>query len=677
MNPLETKLRSLVATLDDSALEALASKGLLRRARKDLERGIPIQIKGEDAGALHIKVDQFEVALPEAGPSKAKCSCPAAGVCQHVLTAVFFIQRQSSVGEKKTEASSTVLADEQQLLSFTREQLETWAGKTSFRAALQLASQAAVEIISGRGLVIRFPALNTQCHYASGGGLDGIIVSGNAKDERRIAVAAVIAFQKLKGLTWESPEGLAATSGESEGAPRSRSEVLNVTEQLLTEILDNGLARVSSSAQQRFSTLAVSAIGVNLPRLSLVLRSLSDECALVVARDARSDLGRMLNRMAQANALCAALQQGGSDPRPDLVGWHRTRYDEVGHLDLVGVAAWPWRTASGYAGLTLLFWDVLGKRWNSWSESRPGHQAKDFQPLARFTQPGPWEGAESPQQLARSCFRLMNARRNPNNRLSGSSKSRVLVTGAVKLKEHALPTIEDWTQLQQSLDSQVSLGLKELNPLDSIFALKPAAWTQRGYNPVTQVFSWMLQDSHQRLLMMEITFDQFSEPAIKYLESVSVDSLQATVIIGRVQRTARGLSLHPFSIHRQNGEATQLYIDNTKPGSAQTPVAAQGDEDEEFEGEEESESATTLISSVGRLLDAVDEALLGVAETGIAGLTQLRLEQIRQISPKVERIGLQGLATGLENVVVQPRASNVLRCSYLGQLYRRAMPLSM
>ena len=36
MTPLESKLRRLAASLDAAALEALASKGLLRRAQKDL-----------------------------------------------------------------------------------------------------------------------------------------------------------------------------------------------------------------------------------------------------------------------------------------------------------------------------------------------------------------------------------------------------------------------------------------------------------------------------------------------------------------------------------------------------------------------------------------------------------------------------------------------------------------
>ena len=220
-------------------------------------------------------------------------------------------------------------------MSFTREQLESWAGKPSFRAGLQLALQSGAEIRLEKGLSIRFSTINAQCHYAPGGGLDGIIVSGSVKDERRVAVAAVIAFQRQNGVTWEALAGQGATLEESSGTPRSRSEVLAVAQQLFNEMLDNGLAHISSAMQQRLVTLAVSAVGVNLPRLSLRLRGLADECRLALGRDAGSDLGRLLARMAYAHALCTALQAGGPDPG-------RTWWAGTGRITTrSGIWTWP------------------------------------------------------------------------------------------------------------------------------------------------------------------------------------------------------------------------------------------------------------------------------------------------------------------------------------------------
>lgn len=678
MTPLESKLRRLVASLDAVALEALANKGLLRRAQKDLERGIETKISGESGASLRLRVGEFEVTLPESGPATAACSCPSAGMCQHILTAVLFLQ-QVVPGDIQDQLPGGIVVNEAETsvcewMSITPEQLERWAGKAAFKAGLKLASHTKLEILQERAIRIRFPALNSEVHFVPGGGLDGTIVSGGRGDDRNLVVAAVVGFQRDRGKEWEFPASV-TTLEASEGAPRSRVEVLGACQSLLDETLANGLSRLSAANQQRWATLAVSALGVNLPRLALLIRGIGDEAGLALSRDARSDVARIFGRMAQVHALCTALQNGGDNPRADLVGLHRTRYDDIGHLDLIGAAAWPWRTASGYEGLTLLFWDPSARQWNSWTESRPRHQLADFKPTARFTQPGPWEGAESPRQLASSAFRLMNARRNPGNRLSGSSKSRVLVTGPGRIQDHNFVAIEDWSQLLQRSNALTAVGLTEINPLDSIFALRPAVFGARNYDTVMQVFAWVLFDSQQQPLLMELGFDEFTEPAIKFLESVSSDSLQSAVVIGRLQRTARGISIHPYSFHLQNGDVVHLCLDNLN-ATSKTQLVSASEAEDAFEEEEEPESTTFPSLAIGRMLDEVDDALLAVAESGLVFPNLLRVEKLRQLAPRTDRLGLQALAIGLGNFVAVPNSGTVLRCSYLCQLHRRAMPLS-
>ena len=202
-----------------------------------------------------------------------------------------------------------------------------------------------------------------------------------------------------------------------------------------------------------------------------------------------------------------------------------------------------------------------------------------------------------------------------------------------------------------------------------------ATWGERGFDPVTQVFAWVLADSQTHSLLLEIGFDDFTEPAIRFLESVPVDSLQGALVIGRVQRTPRGLSLHPYSLHQKNGDIDHLCLDNLSAISEKTvPVADEVDEG--FEDEEETEPATAFSPAISRVLDEVDDGLLALAESGLASLNPLRIERVRQITSQTERLGLQGLATGLKNVVASPQSFAVLRCSYLSQIHRRATPLS-
>lgn len=678
MSALELKVRRLAASLDAAALEALASKGLLRRAQKDVERGVAARIVGERATALLLQIGEFRVTMLESGPATATCSCPAAGVCQHILTAVLFLQQEASEHSQEHLAGVAVeqrpASSEKELMDITPEQLERWAGKATYKGGLKLAGQFTPEVVRERTIRIRYPAINSEVHFVPGGGLDGMIVSASKGDGRQLIVAAVIGFQRAQGREWAVPAELTALDA-SEGAPRTRAEVLVSCQTLLAETLDNGLSHLAAANQQRWATLAVSALGVNLPRLALTLRGIGDEAALVVARDARGDHARLLARMAQAHSLCSALQNCDDHPRADLVGLHRTRYDEVGHLDLVGVAAWPWRTASGYEGLTVLFRDSSANCWNSWTESRPRHQLADFKPVARYTQPGPWAGAESPQQLARHSFRLMNARRNPNRRLSASTRSRVLVTGPAPSQVHGLAGIKDWAQLQAVANAQTAIGLKELNPLDSIVAIRPEVWGDRGFNEVTQAFTWVVLDSQQSPLPLEIAFEEFTEPAIKYLEGASPESLRGALVIGRIQRR-RGLSLHPFSLHLQNGEIVHLGLDAVQPLASGTAGDRTMDENGFDEEEEEAEAVAALSPLLGHLFDEVDDGLLALAEAGMAASNPLRVERLRQAIPRAERFGLKGLATCLGHLVRHPESRGMLRCAYIGQLHRHAMPVS-
>jgi hypothetical protein len=670
MSALEQRLRQLAASLDVTALEALGSRGLLRRAQKDLERGVEIRVARVTDTTLHLQLGEYEVTIPAAGPAAATCSCPAGGVCQHILGALLHLRGEASA-DVEVVASESV---RQQLMDISPEQLEEWAGTSRFNAGVKQARQSAVEIIREPTTRIRLAGLNADVHFVPNAGLDGMIVSGGRNDEHQSVVAAVIAFQRADGRAG-SIAAAVSTLEASDGAPRTREEILASCELLLEETLSNGLSRLSTSNQQRWATLAVSALGVNLPRLALRLRDMGDEVALVMSRDARSDLARMLAKMGEMHALCAALRVG-DDPRSDLVGLHRTRYDEVGNLELLGAAAWPWKTQSGHEGLTTLFWEPSRARWSSWTESRPSHQSADFKPMARYGQPGPWEGAESPRRLVRSTFRLMNARQNPNHRLSGSAKSRALVTGPSALLERGPAAVDDWTELARLSAVSVQIGLMESNPLDAIFAVKPTEWGERGFDVVKQVFRWRLLDTAQRTLMLEVAFDAYTQTVIQYLENASADSVDGALIIGRVQHTSRGLSLHPFAIHPQSGDAVQLYFGSQKL-VAVTDIDSSATDELTFEVEEDVEAAVVTSSAVGRVLDELDDALLALAEAGLAMPNPLRVERMREIESRASRLGLHALAASANNVVARPNVRSLLRCTYMGQLHRRAAPMAV
>src|SRR5262249_20236916 len=126
-----------------------------------------------------------------------------------------------------------------------------------------------------------------------------------------------------------------------------------------------------------------------------------------------ADTARLFDRVCLTDALARALAAAGSQLPVSLAGRHRTQYDPVGDLALAGVGAYPWQTASGYAGLTVVLWDRGGKRFLTWTASRPVGGLGRFDVGQAYRAEPVWAGGGPPECLSRSQFTLRDARSNP------------------------------------------------------------------------------------------------------------------------------------------------------------------------------------------------------------------------------------------------------------------------
>jgi uncharacterized Zn finger protein len=86
------QLIPLYAQIDDATLEAMASKGIVRRARADA-----INVRFESSGADEIvgTIEGATVQLDDKGLAKARCSCPAATICRHKIAVVLALRTQA------------------------------------------------------------------------------------------------------------------------------------------------------------------------------------------------------------------------------------------------------------------------------------------------------------------------------------------------------------------------------------------------------------------------------------------------------------------------------------------------------------------------------------------------------------------------------------------------------
>ncbi|MGW6704940.1 hypothetical protein ACWGDE_08615 [Streptomyces sp. NPDC054956] len=90
--------RTDLLALDLDTLAALANRGLVKRAAKELDAGAGAVLSEEEDGTLHGTFpDGTEASLPPAaGLDQGACTCGAPGICRHVLGLVLACQRAAA-----------------------------------------------------------------------------------------------------------------------------------------------------------------------------------------------------------------------------------------------------------------------------------------------------------------------------------------------------------------------------------------------------------------------------------------------------------------------------------------------------------------------------------------------------------------------------------------------------
>jgi hypothetical protein len=621
-SPILTRVRAAAKLLDDDALAALANKGLVRRARKDLQAHPP-KLSDAPADKVLLQVEDCIVDLAQV-PSQSRCTCPATGMCRHILAALLFLRESAS--EIALSAGAGFAAEE--VLALTDDMLQAWAGKPTLRKALQaLALSLPVEFEESAALLARFPTWNVTCRWLPGAGLAGIICSCHSVAPCEHRVAAVLAYQVAKGRRRILLED--ASLEASARAPRTRAEVLASVGGVLREMVALGLSRLSRSTADRLRTLAVSAHGVDLPRLERMLRALADEIALTLSRDAQATSGNLLATASRIEALRVAV----ANPLPDFVGVHRSRYEKVGDIELVGLGARQWRTRSGYVGLTAYFWDRSMKGWVTWTDARPVSVA-GFNPVDRYRQDGPWVGCESPLQASRHVIRLMGAWRNRAGRLSGRPATRCLTLGATDASQ--TPTrITAWPDLRERAARLFGGGLRERSEQDEIVLVQPARWGPTHFDPIHQEFQQPIFDAAGNAIAIVVPHTPQTESAIPILECH--DSAKTWGMLGLLRLHHGRPALEPITLLRD----TLVHVTLDGMPSAKTPPAAppaiehQQDQEEEIDLAEE---PAITNSPVGLLLGRAAAQLESISEGGLRAVRDA--EALRKLASELTALGM-------------------------------------
>lgn len=689
------RLQQLLSSFDEASYVALANKGLVRRAQKDLES---CQLSHEESDdAIVVRGDGWTVQMPASGPVDATDDTRASGVSRQILMATLYLQQHwataAVAAPDVVQAPSTGVALREQLLSITPKQLERWAGKLALRKGAAWLASGETSISYDAGISISFVDHEVDARLLDGGSagtasdmLDRVMTTSPKALHREWTVAAVLAVWRDSG---RDPHALLHSEVESAEWPHAgMAASLQASIVAIEEMVAIGIAHPSTRSIERFFTLSVSARAAGLPRLSRLLRSIADQVTLVEARDARADASALLGALALAHTLASAIAKSPGAPATTLTGRARSAYDEVGELNLVGVGAYPWRTASGFEGLTVTLWDQASQEFFTWSESRPVDHTDSFSPAKSYASGAAW--SRPVNKLCRSAFKLVGARWNDLGRLSASDHCSVPTCRDATWHDFDFgpQMIDRWTDLTSRIRAEFPMGLREAVGANRLVVLKPTKWGERFFNETRQCFIWRLHDSDDSVAQLSLPWRETDEAAITFLEAIKPEQEKLKAVVARIVVAGDGVMLEPVTLLSDGPHAVlnpafdYPLVQKTKSkllerlrlkyqrSNVLHTLAMETDQLSELS------TLSGFPPMLRSLFADIGGSLLAIAETGTRSGNSIAASRLAKGAVALDRLGMPLLSERLKTTT-SPSTRELLRAQYALQLHCQATHLSL
>jgi len=710
-----TRLKRNLAAATDDALVALANKGLLRRASKDLEKAAPPAVE-EFADGLLIRGEGWTVTMPPDGPAEATDDTSASGVTRQILHATMYLRNvwlTSEADDPAAEESSASKCGEHQLDPAIEEAIELlaaastaelfkWAGKTPLLEA-STAFKPNAMIDDTPQLTIQFSendvrvVLMTDRPAKTLSKLLAQFKSTAPKSEHpRWVMQAVLALKAAKGHSTEVENDPGAEL--TDAIREDRKRVAESTMKLLLSVAAAGIAHPSTRIMERFQTASVTADAAKFPRLSRLLNSIAEDARLQLARDATADPTRMKQRMVVAYALAEAAAREENAKRVDLFGRPRTNYTPVAHLELHGLGTYGWRTASGYEGLTTLLWDDEAKRFLTTTAARADGQDIHFSASWAYREGVGWSGGTAIGEMCRHRLNLSDAKINPEGRLSSSEQCKVTVAELSQPSDlnFGKHDIRSWNQLAEIARMSQPIGLRLPDSRAAYVVLRPTEWGERWFDELQQAFVWQLHDAEGNVVELRIPWTQMDEGSTAFFESLKVDRDQLTAVLGRLGVQAGRISVYPFTVFSHGTfkgdkllcpqfdqdrirSRNELLLKRLRKKFKRQETVDTRLGDDEFSSQM-AEEALNLPPLIHTIYFDLERILISALESGANVLAPSAETSLKAIHDRLDALALRPLAESVGEVLKprdKPLPAAILSAAYRLELFRQSLRLSV
>ena len=633
-------LARFLATHDEAALEALTSKGVLRRALRDVESGLA-EVTERTATSASVSADDQKVFIDGRGISHCSCTCTAGGKCRHIVMAVLLLRGRPEDAPALVPSASAV----QGLRELDEADLRKFAGADwPLAATLADNSADAAVIEEGVNCRVEFAAGAASVTFIAGQGLRGAAYRGPKSKSRLMTSAAAILVRARHGVN--ITPGAVTAAPEDSVSTAFLDAVLVAVPRMVRSVL-NGSSRLTIDTVY---DLAISARAESVPRLSGQLRSLVRDASLAMTRD----VGFEPVRFVAAAATTVALVKGlGATPLDTALTGSLRRHHEprATPLNLWMMAASCWRNATGARGITFHAFAPDERTWYSATIARGAGQDPLFEPVAAYRQPL-WAAGQPAELMAREVA-LANPLVSSDGSIAITQKDPAIAGARLRTVAGLLESgaaHSSWAELHSDVARRIGAGLRRRSqPVLAI--LCPARFGGYSFNELDQVHELEIIDRNGATLMLTLPADAEADADRLRREGNQLGFVcaEASVVRGerRLQPIAVGLDTSG-GIHVVN-----LGLDHwPQQGVARAALGRLRD-------------ALSTPRGPKPIVDRISQLALRSLEAATAAASSSPIADSRALIADCEAAGLLTLARSLERLAASSDVPGALRTAYL------------
>jgi hypothetical protein len=651
---------SIYRNFDDDALAALASVGLLRRAAKDLEAG-KVEFKAflGDTLAL-VQSDGQAVQIGADGPARARCDCPAPGICKHVLAAALWLR--SAPTDRAHAPDSDALAE---VMALEPAAVFKLAGAAATRKAAAHFAAAGETRISPEGgvLIIELSALELVCRYIAGAGFEGMVSEAPAASRAAIHLVALAVVWRDQGRTFAWPDGHESSPAVASGVlSQDERDLLDRLRQVVLEVCRTGWSHVSDIVPAQLRALGMSARIESFPRLAGLLRTLAGTAESLARRDVHSDERQAIKLAARVLALCHALEHGSGIALQELRGRTRRSFEGKEALELLPLGAHWWEQRSGARGLTISFWEHGSMRVMQAVLARRDANDPGFTRGSAWALNALWQGSGAANTLSDGALGLEAARLSNDDRigLGGETRARTLPRWDMDDARWAAAGFDDWRELAASIRRSAGLSGEALECV----LLKPFALESPQLDEVRQLLCWTLRDRNGLPLVLRLSCAAHLLARIEHIEAWAASGIAIKAVVARIERDTHGGMLEPVSLMiEERGQLRSIALDYQAPAAMIAPsfvnrIARM------LKSKNVSipwEPAASHLGQLAALLEIVENK----AMTGRLHLPGEDMDDLLAIRQYLLATGLDTVANAIDHYLAAPDAENALKLVHL------------